>query len=323
MAALWAVLTRLKRPQPDRYEGELREIVEELAPLEKLRLYDTGAAPDRLPLAVAKVLHKHAPDLYRESDVYPNYEGRTGASAREIKTALLNAAQAPGARCLTPRAVLEELHALCRDKTVHEFLQQEIVDGYHDHEEFVRVAEAEYLDALDEEIRDAMGLVSESQYRELFARYVSLVSHWVKGERVRDRVTGDYAAPDEGRMLELERIVAPRDDRATFRRGLISAIGAYRLDHPDVAELEYATIFPDLFRRLRDHSYEERKRQLQRSKENVLRYLSDDGAGLDEKARREVEGTLATLRERHGYCEHCAKDAILFLLRRRYEEEEG
>jgi len=204
---------------------------------------------------------------------------------------------------------------------VHEFLQQEIVDGYHDHEEFVRVAEAEYLDALDEEIRDSMGLVSESQYRELFARYVSLVSHWVKGERVRDRVTGDYAAPDETRMLELERIVAPHDDRATFRRGLISAIGAHRLDHPDAAELEYAAIFPDLFRRLRDHSYAERKRQLHRSKENVLRYLSDDAGGLDEKARREVEDTLATLRSRYGYCEDCAKDAILFLLRRRYEDE--
>lgn len=321
VAALWAVLTRLKRPIPDRYEGELREIVEDLAPLEKVRLFDTGAAPDRLPLSLAKVLRKHVPDLYRESDVYPSYEGRSGASAREIKTALLNAAQAKGARCLTPRAVLEELEALCRDKSVHEFLQQEMVDGYHDHEEFVRVAEAEYLDVLDEEIRDSMGMVSESQYREHFGRYLSLVSHWVKGEKVRNRVTGDYSAPDEQRMLEFEKIVAPPEDRGTFRRGLIATVGAYRLDHPDTKEIDYVAIFPDLFRRLREHSYEERKQQLRRSKENVLRYLSDDGAGLDEKARRQVEDTLKTLRERYGYCQHCAKDAILFLLRRRYEEE--
>lgn len=320
VAATWAVLTRLKRPIPDRYQGELRELVEDLTPLDKLALYDRASAPDRLALAASKILRKHTPDLYQESDVYPNYEGRMGASAREVKTVLLHAAQAQGSACLTPRAVLEELTALCRDKTVHEFLQQEVVDGYHDHEEFVRVVEAEYLDRLDEEIRDSMGLVSEAQYRELFQRYVMMVSHWVKGEKVRNRVTGDFEPPDESRMVEMEKIAMPSgEDRGAFRRGLISAVGAFRLDHPDAAEIDYGAIFPDLFRRLRDHTYEERKRQLHRSKEHLLRYLSDDRSGLDEKARKQVEATLGNLRARYGYCESCAQDAILFLMRRRYE----
>ncbi len=320
VAANWAVLTRLKRPLPDRYQGEVREVVEDLTPLDKMRLYDRGSAPDRLALAQSKVLRKHAPDMFHESDVYPNYEGRMGASAREIMTALLNAAQATGAACLTPRAVLEELDALCRDKSVHDFLQQEMVEGYHDHEEYVRVVEAEYLDALDEEIRDSMGLVSEAQYLDLFQRYVMLVSHWVKGEKVRNRVTGEMAPPDESRMVEMERIVMPPgEDRGSFRRGLISTVGAYRLDHPDAAEIDYGAIFPDLFRRLRDHTYEERKRQLHRSKEHLLGYLSDGRAALDEKARRQVEATLGNLREKYGYCQSCAQDAILFLMRRRYE----
>ncbi len=321
VAALWAVLTRLKRPMPERYQGEARDVVEDLAPLEKLRLYDTGEAPDRLSLAQAKVLRAHAPDLSHESDVYPNYEGRSGASAREVKTALFNAAQDPRTRCLTPLAVLEELAAICRDKSVHDFLSQEVVDGYHDHEEFVRVAEADYLDTIDDEIRDAMGLVSEAQYRELFVRYVTLVSHWVKGERLRNPLTGESEAPDEQRMTELEKIVMPHgEDRKEFRRGLISAVGAFRLDHPDTKAIEYAAIFPDLFRRLRDHYYDERKRQLRRSREDVLRYLSDARGSLDEKGRVQVEQTLRNLRERYGYCEACAQDAVLFLLRRRYEE---
>ncbi|HET6414244.1 MAG TPA: serine protein kinase PrkA [Anaeromyxobacter sp.] len=320
VAATWAVLTRLKRPLPDRYQGEVRDLIDEITPLDKLRLYDRGAAPDRMALSQAKVLRKHAPDLFHESDVYPNYEGRMGASAREVMTALLNAAQAPSATCLTPRAVLEELEAICRDKTVHDFLQQEVVEGYHDHEEYVRVVEAEYLDRLDEEIRDSMGLVSEAQYLNLFQRYVMLVSHWVKGEKVRNRVTGEMEPPEEVRMIEMERIaMPPGEDRGAFRRGLISAVGAYRLDHPDTVEIDYGAIFPDLFRRLRDHTYEERKRQLHRSKENLLRFLSDDRTGLDEKARRQVETTLGNLRQRYGYCQGCAQDAILFLMRRRYE----
>ncbi len=321
VAARWAVLTRLKRPLPDRHGGELRPLVEGLTPVEKLRLYDTGAAPDRLGQAQGKLLRKHVGDLWHESDVYPHYEGWSGASAREIKTALLNAAQAPGARCLTPQAVLEELTALCQDQSVHEFLQQEVVDGYHDHERFVQEVEAGYLDALDEEIRDSMGMVSEAQYRETFGRYVSLVSHWVKGEKVRNRVTGAFEPPDEARMVELEALVMPAgEERNAFRRGLISAIGAFRLDHPGGEEIDYVAIFPDLFRRLRDHYFEERRRQLRQSKDHLLRYLADDRGGLDARARAQVEETLATLRTRHGYCEHCAKDAILFLMRRRYED---
>jgi len=142
----------------------------------------------------------------------------------------------------------------------------------------------------------------------------------VKGEKVRNRVTGEMEPPEEARMIEMERIaMPPGEDRGALRRGLISAVGAYRLDHPDAAEIDYGAIFPDLFRRLRDHTYEERKRQLHRSKENLLRFLSDDRSGLDEKARRQVETTLGNLRQRYGYCQGCAQDAILFLMRRRYE----
>ncbi len=320
VAATWAVLTRLKRPIPERYEGDLRELVRGLTPLEKLRLYDTGEAPDRLGLAQAKSLRKHAPDLWRESEVYPNYEGKTGASAREIKTALFHAAEASGSRCLTPQAVLAELDAICRDETVHDFLQQEVVEGYHDHDEFVRVVEAGVLDAIDEEIRDSMGLVSESQYRDLFARYVAIVSHWVKGEKMRNPLTGAYEPPDEQRMAELEKIAMPAGgDPKEFRRSLISSVGAFRLDHPEAAGIDYVAIFPDLFRRLRDHYFEERRRQIRRSREDVLRYLSDERGALEEKARRRVEETLATMRDRYGYCESCARDAVLFLLRKRYE----
>jgi len=320
VAARWAVLTRLKKAVRDRYPSALRPLVDELSPAEKLRLYDRGEAPDRLTLSQAKELRKLLPDLYRESDVYPQYEGRTGASAREIKTALYNAAQSPNHRCLTPLAVLEELGAICRDASLHPAMREEIVDGYHDPAAYVREVEGWYLDVLDEEIRDAMGLVSESQYRELFGRYVTQVSHWVKGERIRNRITGVDEPASEERMAEFEGIVVQAgEDRASFRRAVISAIGAFRLDHPDVPEIDLHAIFPDLFRRLRDHYHEERKRQLRRSKEHLLQFLSDDRAALDDRTLRQVAETLERMRGRYGYCEHCAQEAILFLLQRRYE----
>ncbi len=106
VASLWAMLTRLKKPIADRYHGQLRDLVDDLSPVEKLKLYDSGETPDRLSLQEAKELKNHLADLYNESDTYPRYEGGSGASAREIKTALFNAAQNAEARCLTPLTVL-------------------------------------------------------------------------------------------------------------------------------------------------------------------------------------------------------------------------
>ncbi len=133
-----------------------------------------------------------------ESDAYPNYEGRSGASAREIKTALFNAAQNPELRVPHPLAVLEELEALCKDKSVYEFLQQEVVDGYHDHEEFVRVVEGEYLDRGRRRGARLDGAGLRGPVPELFERYVQHVSHWVKGEKLRNRVTGEMRAARRG-----------------------------------------------------------------------------------------------------------------------------
>ncbi len=321
VAATWAVLTRMKKPMADRYPAEVRAVIDMLSPMDKLRLYDRGEAPERLGMQQARELRKHLEALYRESDVYPIYEGRTGASAREIKTALFNAGQNPRYACLTPMAVLEELEALCRDRSVHEFLQETVVQGYHDAEAFLADAEEGLLDRLDEEIRDSMGMVSAAQYREHFDRYLALISSWVKGERIRNRVTGEYEQPDEGRMADFERIVAaPEEGRADFRRSLIAAVGAYRVDHPDTAEIDVAAIFPEHFRRLRDHYYEERKAELARNKENLLRHLTGEGGPQEDRVRREVEQTLRTMQERYGYCQACAREAVLFLLRRRYQD---
>jgi len=318
VAAMWAVLTRLKKPLPDRYPGEVKALIERLTPLEKLRLYQENEAPDRLTLHQQKELKKFAQQLYEESDAYPNYEGRSGASAREIKTALFNAAQSVEHDSLHPLAVLKELTGICRDKSVYEFLQQEIVDGYHDHAEFVAVVEGWYLDQIDREVRESMGLVSESQYRDLFERYVQTVSAWVKGERVMNRLTGQSEKPDEGRMNEFESFVMPKgDDAREFRKSLISTIGAWRIDNP-VADVDYARIFPDLFKRLSDHFYEERKRTLKHNAENILKYSSDERGSLTPKEQAQVRSTLDAMQKQYGYTDSSARDAVVFLMKKRY-----
>lgn len=321
VAAAWAVLTRLRRPDPAAFPPEARELIEELGPVEKLRLYDSGRAPDRLSSAQVRELRQLIARHFHDVEAGPEYEGQSGASARELKTVLSYAAMRSDSSCLTPLAVLAEIRDLCKDKTVYEFLQMEPDHGYQDPARFVDLVEEEYLDKIDEEIRSSMGLITEESYNQLFESYVHQVSRWVKGEKVRNQVTGGYEWPDQERMLEMEGVFKPEgEERGAFRRALISAVGAWRLDHPGEASVDYQEIFPELFRRMRDHFFEERRRTLRRNKENILRYLSEEERpSLLPKEIAAVEGTLQQMRERYGYCESCSRDAIAFLMGRRYE----
>ena len=45
VAALWAVLTRMRRPQLERYPSTLTEAIGKLGPLEKAELYTSGTIP--------------------------------------------------------------------------------------------------------------------------------------------------------------------------------------------------------------------------------------------------------------------------------------
>ena len=50
----------------------------------------------------------------------------------------------------------------------------------------------------------------------------------------------------------------------------------------------------------------------------MLKALSDERNTLSTRELEQVNQTLAAMRDRHGYCDVCAKEAILFLVRKRY-----
>src|SRR5262249_1597994 len=113
VAALWAVLTRLRRPQPDRYdEKRLGRLAAELTPIEKAEAYADGAIPSRLSSDDAQEVKNGLGTMLHETDAVAHYEGLTGASPREIRTVLLDAAQDERFACLSPLAVLAGLGEL-------------------------------------------------------------------------------------------------------------------------------------------------------------------------------------------------------------------
>jgi predicted Ser/Thr protein kinase len=317
-AAMFAVLTRMKKPSPERFAKELGAIAADLTPVEKAELYASGMTPSRLDGDQSKVLRQGIEALYRESDSYPNYEGRIGASPREIRAALLEAAQSRTYKCLSPFAVLEELTALTTRKNEFEWLRQEaLAGGYHDAKGFIRTLRERLLDHSESTLRDATGLIDEARYFESFERYVSHVSALLKGEKVANRVTGRDEHPDEGMMRSIERTLAVHNNATEFRRDLLSMVAGWAIDHPG-ATVDYVQLFPRYLQKLREAFFADRRARVASIARDILLILSAQDSSIDAEPRRSAERTLATLVQSKGYCRDCVQETLVALVKDRF-----
>jgi serine protein kinase len=321
VTALWSVLTRMRKPMPEKYPKGMAELVSRLAPLDKALLYAGEGPAEGFSPEQQKELQAGLEKIARESDSYPNYEGRTGSSPREMKLLLMNAAQSPKYKCLSPFAVFEELEDLVRSVSLYDFLKQEpLSGGYHENRKFIFQVRDRLIDKIDDEVRTSMGLVEERRYIQQFERYVSHVSHWVKKEKVRNPVTGKDENPDEELMGDVERMLdvgSGEGRREEFRREVISRIGAWSLDHLG-RKPDYEKIFPRPIAHLREAFFGDRKKQIRKINEDLLVYLVDGPARMAADASEASQKTIDGLKQRFGYCDLCAKDAVLALVRKRY-----
>jgi serine protein kinase len=320
MAAAFAVLTRMRKPNPDRYSRAVGAIISTLSAVEKADLYSVGKSPERLDADSQKVLHAAIREVWTESDAYPIYEGRIGASPREMRVALLDAAQSPTFRCLNPQAVLDEIAALCERRNEFEWLQQDpIGGGYHEVKLFHDVLFTRLLQASEYELYVASGLVNDEQYVELFDRYVQHVNVWVKKERLYNRVMQRHEDPDEKMMAEVERLIDVKVDAQEWRRQLISSIAAWAIDHPG-QKVESARVFPQHLRRMREAIFGDRRKEVATIARDIVILVREEGVGLDPDRRREAEATIERLVARFAYCRNCAGDLASLLVRKRFHD---
>ena len=315
VAALWAVLTRLRRAQADRYEhAPLGRIAADLTPMEKADLYALGKIPERLGADETKELRAGIEEIYEESDTALEYEGLTGASPREIRTLLLDAAHDARYQGLSPLAVLEGIETFCAHGD-YQFLKQTPDRGFFDHRGFIRQVRDRWLDLVDDELRSATGLIEETQYRDLFDRYVTHVSYWVKGERVQNPVTGKYEDPDQDLMRSIESKIDAGKQVDEFRRNLISTIAGAAIARPGERP-DYTRLFPRYIEKLREAYYLERRKQVGTIAADILRLLHEES--LEPERERAARETMDRLCQRFGYVESSVRESIGVLVRERY-----
>jgi serine protein kinase len=317
-AAMFAVLTRMKKADPDKLTPPLASASAGLTAFEKMDLYATGKTPQRLDTDSSKVLRTGIRQLFEESSDSVVYEGRVGVSPREVRVVLLDAAQSTKFACLSPLAVLSEIEDLCARKGEFEWLELETKEGgYHDVKAFVEGLRERLLDSWEHEMYAASGVIEEGRYEELFERYVQHVSVWVKRERIRNRVTGEFEEPDEGMMREVERLLDLKGDAAEARRGVIGTIAAWAIDHPG-DKVEPAKVFPGSLERMRQTVFAGKKPVIVRLVHDVTVLVRDEGSGLDDSRKAEARAVLDRLASRFGYCDACAVDAAAALSAKRF-----
>ena len=320
IAAQFAVLTRMRRPDPDRYEKPLRDVVSEITAIEKMDLYATGMPPARLEDDAAKSLRASIAQLYNEAEAYPIYEGSIGASPREMRTLLLDAAQNPHYQCLSPFAVLEALDRLCERSSEYTWLQEDKAPGgYHDHKQFRLQLRERLLDKLEEEFRAASGLVEERQYTELFDRYINHVSNWVKSEKVRNPLTGQYEEADERMMQEVEALLGAVDESESLRHSLMNRVAAWAIDHPG-EPVDNGHVFRAQIKRLKEAFFAERRVAVAKLTRDMVSVFREDVAGLDEAPQAGAAAAIAELKRAFHYEDSSAADAAVALTRERFAD---
>lgn len=317
VAAFWAVLTRLRRPKGDGPDvsSTLSKAMKALTPTEKADLYAIRKLPTHLSVQEAGELETHADEVFREHARERDYEGLTGASPRAVRSLLLDAANDDSYACLSPRAVLDRIEQFC-DHEDYEFLKQTEDGGYLAPRQFVKEAEVRWLSRVENELRQATGLIDESQYLLLFEDYMNHVSNWAKGEKVLDSVTGDYREPDESLMNKVEDRLSVEDDaRDDFRNNLIGKVAARALAQPG-SSVDYEVLFPRTLDKLRSSYYQDRDRQVYAIARDMLRVLAGE-EGLEPDKKEHAKGTLERLYTDFGYEASSASEAVGELVRNR------
>jgi predicted Ser/Thr protein kinase len=320
VAAMFAVLTRMRKPNADKYGRGLNTALAGLTAVEKLDLYAGERPPERLEPDQQKLLRANVREVYEESDAYPIYEGRIGASPREMRVVLMDAAQSQQYKCLSPLAVLDEIEVLCNRKSEFEWLQQDaMAGGYHDVKQFRESLFTRLLTTWEQELYATSGLIDDVQYTELFDRYVQHVSVWVKKERLRNRVTGEYEEPDEKMMREVERLLDMKGDSGDVRKQMISSIAAWAIDHPG-QKIDAVVVFPQYVKRMRDAIFADRRPAMAMLARDIAMMVREDGTGLDAQRKKDAEGVIDRLITKYGYCRSCAGDAASMIVRKRFHD---
>lgn len=318
-ASRWAVLSRLKKPNASHYASNLAYLINSLTPWEKARFYATDNPPARLSADEKRLLKAQSQEVHKEYSSVPYYEGRVGPSPREMKIILFNALERNKHKILSPLGLFSELEEFIKRTSEYDYLREDVVEGYHDCRNFINTIRDQYLDDLDSEVRSCLGVHDDSQYESFLKKYVTNVTSFLKKEKIKNPVSGKSEEPDKYLMEEFEKVTGVTSDQEPFRQNILTTLGVYSLEHPEGkgALMNYADVFPDLMKKIRDFYIDEHSTLMKRV-HDAITFSERRENGTDSDAEKLAHTMLSKMQTKYGYIDVSAKEAFIYLVQKRY-----
>ena len=261
-------------------------------------------------------------EIQNEYDNDSMYEGKFGISPREVKQMIYDLAYAH--KSVTFVEVIDYLRALNERKAEYDFLNISHQGDYHNPKKFLELIEVYCLGLLDNEVRESLGLVDDRSYEDYVSKYILSINAVIKGEKIKNNVTGKFEAPDSYFIKEFESNVHMTEAPEKFRSNLIARLGAYALDNRG-KPIVYSEIFEDLVHLLQESYRKEQKKVIDKIGKNLVLYLAEkkDGSnvGLESVIRDQIINIISTLQKKYRYSENGAISSLQYLLKMRYDTQ--
>ena len=317
---LFAIMSRLRPPQSKNYLNKnLGDIVVGLNPLEKTLLLSKQEVPERLDSESKQILKTHIQEIINEFDHENLYEGKFGLSPREIKKIIYKLAQEH--KTITFMEIIDHLRKFISKKSDHDFLEIPPQADYHHPLRFIHLIKEHCLKIFDKELRDSLGMVDERSYEDYIKKYIENITALIKGEKVKNSITGRFEEPDVYFIKEFESNISLKEDENKFRSHLLSTVGAYSLDNPG-KKIIYTDVFPQLIKRLKESFRQEQKKVIKTLARHLIFFSTDTQKsiknGLSLENHNLIKNTLQSLQTKYHYSQTGSLSILKYLIKEKY-----
>ena len=317
LLCMFAVMTRLRPPQGKNYKDKnLADIAVSLNPLEKCMLLAGDSPPDHLSMEGRQTLLQGLDDVWGEFDNDTLYEGKFGLSPRDVKNIIYKMT------CLfkkiTTMDIIDFLESLIQKKNDYDFLNIPSLGDYHNPGKFILLLKDHALHVFNNELLDSLGLVDDRSYEDHIKRYIENVNAFIKGEKVKDYVTGQFVESDRYFIEKFENTINLKEAPDKFRSHLISKLGAWYLDHSG-EEISYSKVFPDVMKKLQESFFQEQIKVIQNISRNLVFFeIESSNSSLSEENRKQIQMVLDNLTKKYGHSIEGAISSIKSVVREKY-----
>ena len=297
----WAVLTRLTKPNTENFDHPMTDLVKKIKPYDKLLLYNGDELDDESFSETEKnILEMEVSKLKNDGQKWNLYEGRFGASPRELKMLLSFASQTEDSDSISALHIFEEIRTLLKQNSVYDYLNFPPVHGFHDAASFLTLIEEKYRKLFFEEFLQSLEFYEEASSLTFLKNYLTQAAAFLQN----DTKNLKSAILEEFESLYKTNLPA-RETREFFVRKLASWKIETKTDAVDLGKIfekELGLIRKNIYEKNKEHIFKIQDAMLLENKEEF------DKHPLKEKGMIAFKNM-----EKIGYTAQNIKKSIVFM----------